>query len=585
VATDKTKASRAIVVCEHQMYTLEYPSKFSEKAPATLNKIYFTGHDLPGLQQNSMTPFTQTDPVDFDGSTAGAIYFLAESQLYMAHLEREPHPIPRYLPVEGSPAKIIYSSYFRKLIALYIKIVITQPRQTNGHHLRAAQRSLRPVISFLDPNNDPIEHDPDDIDDRGARTLRECEPGEKVLGMVEWFPLEEDDKAYPLLVLNTLVKQPSHAASGRLLLFAIRQGFNGEVTLESKKGLDFESPVYTVAPYGRSSLIYCCGNDLVLRKLAMNASKRWNEPVKYAMKSPAAHISVHAHEVYVTTTKDSLLIFKIEDGNIVFQFGDQVARNGLHHLEVPDHSLTLVSGMDCTVAGLWKPPRPRIDNSTCTVFQAVLPGSIMRFRRITRAGWYRESLPLSTSRDFEVTSSLPKSGFSASKSHKDQSSKDHTAEKSKAIIGASADGTLYQLDVVDEPSWRLLRYIQNMAMQDPTVCPFHDKFHHRNIEPSTSKKQYMQINGDILHRLLHQGGEALLGDMLDCGGEDRLQDMMDLDSGGEEGDENRVSGSKNASARRERFKELIADVAELADGKRDIAAVVQWMRFMLLRAL
>lgn len=567
------------------MYTLEYHSKFSEKAPATLNKIYFTGHDLPALQQNSMTPLTQTDPVDLDGSTAGAIYFLAESQLYMAHLEREAHPIPRHLPVEGSPAKIIYSSYLKKLIALYIKIVITQPRQTNGHHLRAAQRSLRPVISFLDPNSDPIEHDPDDIDDRGARTLRECEPGEKVLGMMEWFPLEEDDKAYPLLVLNTLVKQHSHAASGRLLLFAIRQGVNGEVTLESKKGLDFEFPVYTVASYGRSSLIYCCGNDLVLRKLVMNASKRWDEPVKYAMKSPAAHISVHAHEVYVTTTKDSLLIFKIEDGKIIFQFGDQVARNGLHHLEVPNHSLTLVSGMDCRVAGLWKPPRQRIDNSTCTVFQAILPGSIMRFRRITRAGWYRESLSPSTSRNSKLTSSLPKSGFIASNSHKYHSGKGPTAEEGEAIIGASADGALYQFDVVDEPSWRLLRYIQNLAMQDQTLCPFHDKFHHRNIEPSTSNTQYMQINGDILHRLLDQGGETLLGDMLDGGGEDRLQHMMDLDSADEEDDENRVAGSQTSSARRERFKELIAEVVELADGQRDVAAVVQWMRFTLLRAL
>ncbi len=581
MATDKTKTSRAIVVCEHQIYTLEYPSEFSRKAPAVLNKIYFTGHDLPDFQQRSMIPFVQTDPDD-DDSTTGAVYFLAENQLHMADLKREAQLVPRYLPVEGSPSKILYSHYLKKLIALYIRIIITPPRQTNGNHLRVAQRALRPVISLLDPNSDPIKHDPDDIDDRGARILRECEPGEKVLGMMEWFPLEEDGKAYPLLVLNTLVKSSSHAASGRLLLFAIRQGDNGEVTMDSKKGLEFESPVYAVSCYGRSSLIYCSGKDLVLRKLVMNASKRWSEPIRYAMNSPAAHISVHAHEVYVTTTKDSLLVFKIEDDRLLFQFGDRVARNGLHHLKVPEYSLTLVSGMDCRVGGLWKPPRPRIDNSMCNVFEAVLPGSIARFHRITRAGWYRESL--SSTQSCELISSLPKSGSVASGSHNNRI-KNGSAERCEAIIGASADGALYQFDIVNEPSWRLLRYIQNMATQDPTVCPFHNKFYNQNIEPSASNKQYMQIDGDILHRLLDHGGETLLTKMLDRDGEGQPQDMMDLDSEDEEGDEEGLANPQDASARMERFKELIADIPGLAEGGRDVAAVVQWMRFMLLRAL
>ena len=575
------RASRAIAVCEHQIYTLEYPAAFFKKAPAMLNKIYLTGHDLPTFQQSSITPFTQTDPVDIDGPMAGAIYFLAESQLHMACLKHEPCLIPRQLPVEGSPAKVLYSNYLKKLIVLFIRIVITQPRQTNGHHVRAAQRALRPRISFLDPNFDPVENDPDDLDDRASRDLVECNPGEKVLGMMEWFPLEEDDKAYPLLVLNTLIKQYGHAASGRLMLFAMRKGANDEVTLDFKNHFEFDSPVYAVASYGRSSLVYCCGKDLVLRKLTMNTSKRWNEPAKYAMNSPAAHITVQADELYVTTTRDSLSIFKVEDGKIIPQFNDEVARNGIHHVEVPDLSLTLISGMDCTVAGLWKPPRPRIDNSTCTVFEAVLPGSINRFCRIPRAGWHHEHPLGSTSNNSGGMSSFPKSSLVASTLHKDG----HPTHNAETFIGGSADGALYQFNTIDEASWRLLRYIQNMAMQDPTVCPFHDKMRPQKIEPSTLNKGIMQVSGDVLHRLLDRDGEVLLGDMLDRNGEGQLEDTMDLDSGAEEGSDKILGGSANASARRGRFEELVADIAELADGDKDVVAVVQWIRYKLQKAL
>ena len=582
VATDRTRLSRVIVVCEHQIYALEYSSEFSRKSPATLNKVYFTGEDIPSFQQGSMTPFTQAEPADPNDSMAGLTYFLAESQLYMAYLKQDAYLVPRQLPIDGNPTKILYSDYLKKLIVLHVRTTITQPRQTNEQHVGVAQRALKPWISFLDPDAEPAEHDPDDIDDRGTRELERI-AGEKVLGMMEWFPLEEDDKVYPLLVINTLVKENKQAASGRLLLFTMRQGANSDVTLECRKRFEPGSPVYAVASYGRSSLVYCCGKDLVLHKLAMHPTKRWNEPIRYTMGSPAAHISVHGDEVYVTTTKDSLSVFKIENNKFVYQFSDQVARNGLHHLEVPHQSLTLISDMGCSVTGLWKPPKPRIDNLMCTVFQAVLPGSISRLRRLARARWYRKTPTASVSQFSDVTPSFLRSGLTRSSLQRDHTNEGYPNEEVEAIIGGSADGALYQFDILDEPSWRLLRYIQNMAIQDSIICPFSTKTRHLNIEPATSDRS-MHVNGDILQRLLDRGGENLLRDMLIRGEDNQLQDMMDLDSTDED-DERRPTGSKTVSPRRERLDELVAEVEELADAERDVAAVVQWLRFKLLRAL
>ena len=567
------------------MFSIEYPSTFSRKAPATMSKVYFTSNDLPAFQPSSIILDTQTDPTGLGDFSDGTFYFLSGTQLHMAHLQQAPQLLPHHLPVDGTPSKVLYSKYLKKLIALYTKIKIIQPRQSNGHYVRAPQRALRPMIAFLDPDSEPVKYDPDDIDHQGSRVLGECNPGEKVLGMMEWFPLENDGKMYPLLVLNTLAKQYGQNASGRLLMFAIRQGTNGEITLDMKINLEFESPVYSVAAYGRSSLVYCCGKDLILRKLVMHPSKRWNEPARYSLTSPAAHISVHASDVYVTTTNSSLSILKIEDDKIVSHFNDQVARAGLHHLEVSNMSLILASGRDCTVTGLWKPPKPRIDNSTCTLFQVRLPGSITRFRYILKAGWHRASPIASLSRVSDTRRPSPKFKSSIPDSHNDLIDQNRLIKEGEAIIGVRADGAIHQFDVLDEPSWRLLRYIQNMAMLDPIVCPFHEQFRPRSLEPVMSNKRNMHVDGDILHQLLERGGEDLLGDILDRDGEDYSADIMDIDfiSGDHEGE--RLANAKKASARRARFKELAADVAELADGERDEAAVVQWIRFKLLRAL
>lgn len=61
-----------------------------------------------------------------------------------------------------------------------------------------------------------------------------------------------------------------------------------------------------------------------------------------------------------------------------------------------------------------------------------------------------------------------------------------------------------------------------MAMRHRLICPYRetvtpmiDTQHPRHIEPASSNKRFMHIDGDILNRLLEHGAEELLRDMVE----------------------------------------------------------------------
>lgn len=272
-------------------------------------------------------------------------------------------------------------------------------------------------------------------------------------------------------------------------------------------------------------MIYCCGNELILQTLRL-PDKKWLRPIKHTLGSPSIHISVAGLFVYVTTARHSLTILKFENEELRPQFSDRVARDGMHHLVIQDPSVTLVSDKACSVIGLWQPPREspvhvlglaerclerRTESSATTLFEAILPKSITRLRSGALSSTWRSS----------------------------------PTTQCETVLGSSADGTFYQFLILPETSWRLLRFIKNLALRNRLICPFqHSNPPRKHLEPSTSKKHYMHIDGDILLRLVDLGGAPLLRAMLEQ----------------EPHPDNRFLDYETAAARYGRFCELVRDV-------------------------
>lgn len=544
VATDSTRSSRAIILCEQKLRCLEYPVNAVAKAqpPATLNNIWLTDSGVSEFQQGKITAVTQAS----SGFPQGLLFCVERSQIHMVSIagSSEPRMVPRHIPIKGTPIRVLYSQRLKKLFVLFYQIGIIHPIQLNGNRTSSSLRSFNYKIMIVDPDVESINQDSNDSKDIDIKSAFNGQPGERVLGVSEWFPNDGKDLHHMFVVHTLLEGRSTSESNGRILLFSVSE----RGTLMLKREYQEGSPVYALASYGANSLLYCCGMDLCLWTLDMRvgqSSGRMQQPVKHGLGTQGLHISTHGALVYVTTVQNGLMVFKVEENKLVPHLNDAKARDGLHHLTIPELSLTITSQRDCTIAGLWVPSKRSVESSASTVFEAKLPGSITKIRQIRRPPW-QESLGLGQS----------------------------SAATSDPIIGTSTNGAVYQLELLDEPAYRLLRFTQNMARRDPLICPFGDsfKFRSRHLDPDISsiRDLNLHVNGDIIRRLLDRGAEHTLRSMLERAPLPPIRrgEECDFDS---------------AASRQRRFAELAqaAGIVGWENGDDLMTAVIQWMRIRL----
>ncbi|KAL9615477.1 MAG: hypothetical protein Q9167_000155 [Letrouitia subvulpina] len=544
VTNDTTRATRVILSCDQTMYSLEYSTQFALRPPAKVNKIWITDPNSSGFFQGQLSCFTQADFGTLRGGSdfcTGSIFYLRETQLFIASLSKDsqPYMVPRRLPIKGTPTRVIFSKRLNRLIIVYNKTTSSLTHlQQDGRGRKNVPRSrmLQSGIVCIDPDQEQNEGDSEARGDRYAPAIKEQNIGERFLGILEWFPSDKKNE-YHIFVIHSMIERersPSHESKGRLLLISPTTDEVGKIKFHEKKAIELEAPVWTVACFGSNSLVYACGNDLVMQTLDMG-TKKFYQQTRTSMRSRGNYISVYGSYVYVSTAAQSLSIYTFEDQKFSLQFSDSIERPSIYHLYDPKQSVVLASDMSNRLAGLWQPPQVRMDRCAPTVFEANLSASVTRLCRISRPPWHQQS-------------------------------SDHVGE---AFIGSGVDGTIYQFILLDKSSWMLLRFVQNMMMRNLVVCPFprHD-IYERHLEPDEKKKHHMQIDGDILERLLDRGGESLLQEML-CEEPDTNHKLVDFHT---------------AADRQARFWDLVRGAIRDSPDN-GLAAVIDWMRELLLPAL
>ena len=525
VMQDKNTDSCALLLCGPDICRMTYSPK-ALYSSEMVHSIWLTDQGQPALQQGELSAIAQADiwtTTDEKGASTPSLFCVEGNLLHLAALDTRaaPRVVTRRIPVAGTPSRIIFSTRLNMLIVGYS---MTEVKFARPPQRPRPKRVFRPMIDFIFPDGDPVKTEPCTGAENPNTQPRHAfwRPGERIHGLLEWFP-SEGGKSYHMLVVNTMIGHATtFTAKGRILFLNIARDENtGRVRLTEKHRFNCEKPVFSVAAYGPSSLLYGTGNELVLQTLRVS-ERKWDDKVTHNIRSPAFSISVTSPFIYVMTARHSLLIFKFENNTLIPQFSDDVARDGLHHLHLPDSAITLASDKFGIVAGLWQPPKRPVSNSVTTLFEAVLPASITRLRQgFVKPPW---RIP-------KVSSSSP-----------------DPTEIAPSILGSSADGAIYQFTILNEAEWRLLRFIQNMAMRSPVVCPFTGQGTHEiHIEPSTDKLHYMQVDGDILARILERGGLYLLREMLEAE-RTKEQRYVDFDTPQE---------------RQRRFEELVEEALEM----------------------
>ena len=529
--------SRAFIICGNDFCRVEYASFQSTAKTATVHSVWITDQEETFFQQGAIKALAQPHSSHSSYLTPGSLFCIERSNLHVADIGSSagPRALPRRFPVDGTPSRVIYSSRIGRLIVGFTKSVIRDSHRNGGHVRMKSKRLLFPMLTFIDPSEDNTtkiepeeasanENDPssdassqDLVSSRNlSKPIVRCigKSGEKILGLLEWFPTENGTTLYQIVINTLRTRRAPRNPTGQILFYTLTKDQAGTVVPTWKYSIKCDDPVYCLAAYGTASLVYCCGFELVLQTYSLT-EKRWSHNAKSTLRSRGQAISVRASFIYVTTIAESLLIFEVNGNVLVPRFSDIVARNGLHHQLLSQCSIIMISDQSDTVTGLWQPTKPRSDDSTITLFEAKLPTSIAHFHQsFMKPCWCAGSWA-----------------------------------NTEAIIGSAIDGSFYQFEIIDQATWRFLRFIQNMAERNQVVCPVtYREDPRRHLEPSTKNLHNLHVDGDILVRLLECGRPN---------SEDLLREMLDQ----EPERKHRQYDFANAAARTRRFTELLLDAA------------------------
>ncbi|KAK4450700.1 mono-functional DNA-alkylating methyl methanesulfonate N-term-domain-containing protein [Podospora aff. communis PSN243] len=426
-------------------------------------------------------PSAMSPPVDYGitvdipcgSSDITPILMVSGTKLLFAEVNEQPGPVHRHMPVNGTPTKVIYSHHLQCLVA-------------------AVNKGDKPTLMFVNPDTG------EDLG-RPIDKKKDCpldfipglgKSGDRIFGLTEW-EFKKDGNIWRYILVAT--------RDGRMIVVSTGRGEareDGPPTIRywtqfQRKGYD--RPVYSVVGYDEG-LIYCVGQTIHWDVL--DATERKLKEVKtFALGSPATSLRISNGKLMALTSRDSLEIIDHSPGegeSTGQSHVDPKTRNAIHMIEVagtqneePLGGIVLVADRDCEVVGLWVPWHA--PGRECEViFEAELSTSIRRFRRgRTRPPW-------------EYPQHCPQYGRLVS-----------TLDDAE-VLGMSLDGSLQHFTLLNLDSWRLLRFIQNIALTNAELYPFThthqliDDYSDFDPEPRMTRGPEMQVDGDMLQRCLEK---------------------------------------------------------------------------------
>ncbi|KAG8526476.1 uncharacterized protein KY384_008676 [Bacidia gigantensis] len=527
VKANMSSPATVIAHCGESLYTVGWSAWSNSISPTEVKRIIVDRTSSPSSEKRDVLAFAHADALpEWQHSMQGTVAALGSNMLqFLILVNGEVSVVSKQWRLNGTPRTCMFSRRLGKIIALSAETTIVRQMRAMAPRRHAGRRTSRPVVSFIDVNENNTKkklgsEDPDAMQlDEETPTEGTCpcqiigsRPGEVFLGMTEWFPRVAENE-YHLLVFNTMIMFRHRAPAGRLVLCAVTEGDNPAPKLAAKVSFSTTSPVYAAIPHqNATSIIYTTGIELVVIKLDASPNGiRFEEECKIALRSPGRRITMVEPYIYVSTAENSLQVYLYQNCQLSHWQGDAIARPGIFHVTLPKKGVILTSDRNGKVHGLWQPSVRRADNTLATIFEAFLPRTITRLIPIQCPSHVETMLlpngsillqsgsPDNAMNDASLSSLLPHGAIADT--------------RSDAVIGISVDGTLTQLLVIDK-GWRLLKFIQSLAYESTIICPFKTAGH-QNDEASAKNSQSMHINGDILKRLLCRGADALLLAMLD----------------------------------------------------------------------
>ncbi|KAI0469430.1 hypothetical protein F4859DRAFT_131092 [Xylaria cf. heliscus] len=443
-----------------------------------ISRIWLTDANEPHSPSPTINSVSRLHQILGYGDSTWAM--VSESRILITELQSYPGPVPRYMPIEGTPLEILYSKRLDALVTVVKK---------NGI----------PSLHFFDPVtggdlSHPIKKVSDQDDEKQVDVdyiIPLGSPNIKIVSLMSWRYKNKGDLHEWFVILARLGDD-----QGRLLVVSAEQEVAATTTGRPRQ-IRFRTQFHRKIKDGLPRCGTTDDDGLFLNfgktvEYHIIEDKKFKTAMKYNLPSPATSLEVIDGHLHILTTHHSLLIldYKSDDAlnseRMIELHTDKVARNGLHSIDVGSlvnikerQKLILVSDPMCGVYGLWCSDKNPDNSSFQLIFRADLTVSIRKFiSGYTRPRWARD-----------------KPRYEIKQIYSDR----------RAIVGLAIDGSLVQFSILHEDTWRLLRYIQNLAMALEDFCHLsndHDSTESTNLEPTSLAKIKMHVDGDILQQCL-----------------------------------------------------------------------------------
>ncbi|THC99390.1 hypothetical protein EYZ11_001114 [Aspergillus tanneri] len=486
----------------------------------TLNKIWVTDQNNPAYQPRNIYGFSIAGILNSDmDALSDTLFCIADGQLLICTLDRDAKTVPRRIDLPGSATKLAYSQYLKSLIVAYSQTEL----DTDTDPIK---RFTRARIEFVDPDSQHAVVDPREIgaEDESLPWRPQGAAGEKISCILEWTP-KKGDEEYHFIVIGTSRKNQTER--GRVIFLQTSRDFTTSSRVECRVKYihKFEKPVYSIAPYGGFTLMVSTGNEIIPLEPKIGESRGF-PAARYSILSPAVSITTHEPYVYMSTSRESLMVLKVTEDKLALHAHDRQKLDGLSHVHLGDQKLTLASSRGGRVSILTENGvTENYKMMPVALCEAHLPSSVTKL-------------------------CLASTGSTVS-SH------------SHVFYGTAMNGTVYRFLTLAEHEWRLLRLLQNLCIRDPIICPFTPRRKrlrtHVGSEPLEFQPSQMHIDGDILDRLVKYGPDFLT-QMLDT---DEFYTPSTPESG-------------SPQAILDRFSELSRDV--LGETPKPVEAVMGWLK-------
>ncbi|RAK99108.1 protein thtA [Aspergillus ibericus CBS 121593] len=461
------KGEIALLTCGQGFWQASCTGEFADH---TVQRIWVTDQNNPAYQPKSIHSFSisSTAAQDMDG-LSGTLFCVADGQLMICTLDQGAKTVPRRIDLPGSASKLAYSRHLKSLIVVY-------SQTTYDTDTDPVKRYTRPFIEFVDPDLqhslvDPIENP---LDDEPRPWRPQGAAGERISCILEWTPRKGDEE-YHFIVIGTSRKNQQDR--GRVIFLQAYRDPSKPSRIEcSMKYIHkFEGPVFSIATYGAFTLMVSTGHEIVPLEPKFSQT-RWVRAARYSVLSPAVLMTAREPYLYMTTSRESLMVLKATEDKLTLHAYDRQKHDGLAHVHIGGkRNLILCSSRGGRVSLLTENGVTENNKMLPTALcDAHLPTSVMRLN----AG----------------------------------SNKSPISSTSQVFYGNALNGTVYRFLTISEKEWRLLRLLQNLCIRDPVICPFTPKRRRQRnplglMDPQPSQ---MHIDGDILSRLLLRGPGHLM---------------------------------------------------------------------------